>query len=104
MLHIFTLLATFTMINGLQSITATADAQMDTHGLHCDGDEQDGNFPVVEYLLRVRLGMATSWINGTASLSGWLLMAILVIMVVSSMPFMRRSGYFEVVYIKIDMY
>ena len=71
--------------------------------------------PLVEYLFSVRLGIG--WVNGSACLTGWFLLLILLVMITSSMPFMRRSGNFEVrmfktmrhthlhnVYILIDRY
>lgn len=36
------------------------------------------------------------WIGGAASISGWILLGILALMIITAQPFMRRSGMFEV--------
>ncbi|XP_077866627.1 NADPH oxidase 5-like [Saccoglossus kowalevskii] len=41
---------------------------------------------------------SVDWHYGTAYITGWILDLILIIMVVCSMPFVRRSGYFQVFY------
>ncbi|KAL1449401.1 hypothetical protein MTO96_043978 [Rhipicephalus appendiculatus] len=38
------------------------------------------------------------WVGGTASITGWVLLVVLTVMVVCSLPFLRRSGRFEVFY------
>ncbi|XP_075526678.1 NADPH oxidase [Dermacentor variabilis] len=38
------------------------------------------------------------WVGGTASLTGWVLLVVLTVMVVCSLPCLRRSGRFEVFY------
>lgn len=36
------------------------------------------------------------WIGGTAYLTGYALIIILAVMIICSMPFVRRKGYFQV--------
>ncbi|KAH6921619.1 hypothetical protein HPB50_003609 [Hyalomma asiaticum] len=38
------------------------------------------------------------WVGGTASITGWVLLVVLMVMVVCSLPCLRRSGRFEVFY------
>ncbi|CAG2104786.1 unnamed protein product, partial [Medioppia subpectinata] len=49
-----------------------------------------------DFLFSTHLGIG--WIGGAASLTGWILLALLVAMMVPAQPFMRRSGKFEVFY------
>ena len=36
------------------------------------------------------------WVYGTACITGWILLAILIVMILSSLPVMRKTGHFEV--------
>ena len=50
--------------------------------------------PLWEYFFYYDTGLG--WIHGTAGITGVLLLIILVIMVLCSLPCVRRNGYFEV--------
>lgn len=52
--------------------------------------------PLHEMLVSTKLEIG--WVGGAACLTGWLLLSTLVIMTVSAMPFVRRSGKFEVTF------
>ncbi|CAL1267604.1 unnamed protein product [Larinioides sclopetarius] len=54
------------------------------------------NIPLSELLTSTHLGIG--WVGGAACLTGWILLVILIIMCISAMPFVRRSGKFEVFY------
>ncbi|KAM9070854.1 NADPH oxidase 5-like [Sarcophilus harrisii] len=56
----------------------------------------DNPFQFWEYLLTTRPGIG--WVHGTASLTGIVLQLLILIMLVCSCPFVRRSGHFEVFY------
>ncbi|KFM67739.1 hypothetical protein X975_13448, partial [Stegodyphus mimosarum] len=58
--------------------------------------EEDDTPELIEYLTSTNLGIG--WVSGAACLTGWVLLAILTVMVVSAMPFVRRNGKFEVFY------
>ena len=47
-----------------------------------------------DFLFSTYLGIG--WIGGAACLTGWLLLALLIAMMIPAQPFMRRSGQFEV--------
>jgi hypothetical protein len=47
-----------------------------------------------EILFTTKAGFG--WVYDTAILTGWALEIIVVIMIICSMPFVRRSGYFQV--------
>ncbi|CAG2166650.1 unnamed protein product [Oppiella nova] len=49
-----------------------------------------------DFLFSTHLGIG--WIGGAACLTGWILLALLVAMMIPAQPFMRRSGKFEVFY------
>lgn len=49
--------------------------------------------PLWEYFFSVRTGLG--WVGGTAGLTGVCLVVILSIMVVCSLPCVRRKGYFQ---------
>lgn len=51
-------------------------------------------YPVWQYLLFV--GTDVGWVCGTAGLTGVLLLATLLVMVLCSLPCIRRRGLFEV--------
>ena len=51
-------------------------------------------YPVWQYLLFV--GTDVGWVCGTAGLTGVLLMAVLLVIVLCSLPCIRRRGLFEV--------
>ncbi|GIX91341.1 NADPH oxidase 5 [Caerostris extrusa] len=51
---------------------------------------------LLEWLTSTHLGIG--WVGGAACLTGWILLFILIVMCVSAMPFVRRSGKFEVFY------
>ena len=50
--------------------------------------------PLWQYFFFVRTGLG--WVYGTAGLTGDLLAIILIIMVLCSLPVVRRKGFFEV--------
>ena len=50
--------------------------------------------PWMDFLFSPNLGIG--WIGGLACLTGWLLLALLIIMMIAAQPFIRRSGKFEV--------
>ncbi|XP_064645176.1 NADPH oxidase 5-like [Lineus longissimus] len=54
------------------------------------------NFTLVECLFTTRPGIG--WVAGMASISGWVLLVIFIILVICSLPVIRRSGHFEVFY------
>lgn len=53
------------------------------------------NVPLMEYLFYVR---ENTWPREYTPLTGWILLVVLIIMVISSLPFVRRTGNFEVFY------
>ncbi|GIX84209.1 NADPH oxidase 5 [Caerostris darwini] len=55
-----------------------------------------GEKSLLEWLTSTHLGIG--WVGGAACLTGWILLFILIVMCVSAMPFVRRSGKFEVFY------
>ncbi|XP_054713586.1 NADPH oxidase 5-like [Uloborus diversus] len=63
-----------------------------------------GNFAILsqeknsmsEYLFTTNMGIG--WVGGSACITGWILLAVLTVMAISAMPFVRRSGKFEVFY------
>uniref|UniRef100_A0AAV2L1C1 Uncharacterized protein n=1 Tax=Knipowitschia caucasica TaxID=637954 RepID=A0AAV2L1C1_KNICA len=57
---------------------------------------ESGKFLFWEYVFTTRPGIG--WVKGTASLTGVVLQALIFLMVVCSMTFVRRSGHFEVFY------
>ncbi|XP_074141319.1 NADPH oxidase 5 [Sminthopsis crassicaudata] len=57
---------------------------------------EDNPFQFWEYLLTTRPGIG--WVHGTASLTGIVLQLLILIMLVCSCSFVRRSGHFEVFY------
>lgn len=50
--------------------------------------------PVAELLTSTHFGIG--WVGGSACITGWILLVVLVTMGISSMPFVRRNGKFEV--------
>ncbi|KAI1280879.1 NADPH oxidase 5 [Halotydeus destructor] len=54
------------------------------------------NVPLLEYLFSINQNIG--WFYGSASVTGWLLIVILFIMIFTSMNFVRRTGNFEVFY------
>lgn len=65
------------------------------------------NFRYVSRVTGVPLGtlltsskLGIGWIGGIASISGWVLLAILIAMLITSAPYMRQSGKFEVCFLK----
>uniref|UniRef100_F7GK01 NADPH oxidase 5 n=1 Tax=Monodelphis domestica TaxID=13616 RepID=F7GK01_MONDO len=57
---------------------------------------ENSTFQFWEYLLTTRPGIG--WVYGTASLTGIVLQLLILIMLVCSCSFVRRSGHFEVFY------
>ncbi|XP_074090597.1 NADPH oxidase 5 isoform X2 [Macrotis lagotis] len=57
---------------------------------------EDNLFKFWEYLLTTRPGIG--WVYGTASLTGIVLQLLILLMLVCSCSFVRRSGHFEVFY------
>lgn len=53
------------------------------------------NVTVTDYLFTVR---ENTWARHSSPVTGWILVIVLVIMVISSLPFVRRTGNFEVFY------
>ncbi|KAI5614848.1 NADPH oxidase 5 [Silurus asotus] len=56
----------------------------------------DTTYNMWEYLFTTRPGIG--WVQGTASITGFVLLVIICLMVVCSSTFVRRSGHFEVFY------
>ena len=54
------------------------------------------NYSMWEYLIGVNTDIG--WVGGAAGLTGFILLLILMIMVICSLPCIRRRGYFEVFY------
>ncbi|KAL4216481.1 NADPH oxidase 5 [Mactra antiquata] len=54
------------------------------------------NLNMAEILFTAKAGIG--FVGGSAYITGWLLDIILVVMVICSMPFVRRSGHFQVFY------
>ena len=50
--------------------------------------------PMTELLFGVSAGIG--WVYGTACITGWILLVVLIIMVFSALPVMRKAGHFEV--------
>ena len=53
------------------------------------------SYEVWEYMFTLRT--SEGWVNGSAGITGVLLLVILGIMFVLSQPFVRERGYFEVI-------
>lgn len=51
-------------------------------------------YKVWEYMFTTRT--TEGWVNGSAGITGVLLLLILIVMFVLSQPFVRRRGFFEV--------
>ncbi|RWS11597.1 NADPH oxidase 5-like isoform X2 [Dinothrombium tinctorium] len=49
-----------------------------------------------DILFTANLGIG--WIYGSANLTGWILCVALVLMIITSLPYMRKSGHFEIFY------
>ncbi|XP_071501185.1 NADPH oxidase 5-like [Diadema antillarum] len=58
--------------------------------------EQPNGTTLVEFLFTPVKGVG--WVGGTSSITGFILIVILVIMALCSMPCIRRNGYFKVFY------
>ncbi|XP_041355501.1 NADPH oxidase 5-like [Gigantopelta aegis] len=56
----------------------------------------DFNLTVLQFVFTTKANIG--WISGSAPLTGIILMVILVVMCVFSMPFVRRSGHFQIFY------
>ncbi|KAH9528182.1 NADPH oxidase 5 [Dermatophagoides farinae] len=56
----------------------------------------------IDFLVSVNLGIG--WFFGSACLTGWILVIILVVMLIFSMNFIRRTGNFEVFYYSHKLY
>ncbi|CAL1270023.1 unnamed protein product [Larinioides sclopetarius] len=57
---------------------------------------EEKNTTLPEILTSTQMGIG--WVAGAACLTGWILLVILTVMCISAMPFVRRSGKFEVFY------
>ncbi|XP_055948643.1 NADPH oxidase 5-like [Argiope bruennichi] len=57
---------------------------------------EQSNKTLPEFLTSTHLGIG--WVGGAACLTGWILLLILIVMCISAMPFVRRSGKFEIFY------
>lgn len=63
-----------------------------------------GNFAVIQtedrplHLLLISTNYGIGWVGGSACLTGWILLAVLLVIVISALPCVRRSGKFEVFY------
>lgn len=63
-----------------------------------------GNFAVIQtedrplHLLLISTKYGIGWVGGSACLTGWILLAVLLVIVISALPCVRRSGKFEVFY------
>ena len=53
-----------------------------------------GSIPLWQYYFYVNTGLG--WVYGTAGLTGDILLTFLLVMVLCSLPCVRRKGYFEV--------
>ncbi|XP_015925086.1 NADPH oxidase 5 isoform X2 [Parasteatoda tepidariorum] len=58
--------------------------------------KDEESIPFLQFLTSTHLNIG--WIGGAACITGWILILILIIMFISSMPFVRRNGKFEVFY------
>ncbi|KAJ8311769.1 hypothetical protein KUTeg_011124 [Tegillarca granosa] len=63
---------------------------------------QSGDIALLEMLLTTKAGIG--WILGSAYITGWILLVILVVMVICSLSCVRRRGYFEVFYFSHMLY
>lgn len=59
-------------------------------------EDIETNYTMWMYLFGV--GTNLGWVGGAAGLTGFLLLIILTIMVICSLPIIRRKGYFQVFY------
>uniref|UniRef100_A0A8C6TDF8 NADPH oxidase, EF-hand calcium binding domain 5 n=1 Tax=Neogobius melanostomus TaxID=47308 RepID=A0A8C6TDF8_9GOBI len=57
---------------------------------------ESGEFSFWEYVFTTRPGIG--WVSGMASITGVVLQVFIILMVICSMTFVRRSGHFEVFY------
>ncbi|GBN74322.1 NADPH oxidase 5 [Araneus ventricosus] len=57
---------------------------------------EEKNTTLPDLLTSTHLGIG--WVAGAACLTGWVLLVILIVMCISAMPIVRRSGKFEVFY------
>ncbi|KAJ8036007.1 NADPH oxidase 5 [Holothuria leucospilota] len=64
-------------------------------------NESDGKFTMTELLFTNPhlTSLGHPWVAGTAFQTGWLLVAVLIIMIGLSMNCIRRTGYFQVFYV-----
>ena len=60
------------------------------------------NYTMWMYLFGV--GTDLGWVGGMAGLTGFLLLIIIAIMVICALPFIRRSGHFQVFYWTHNLY
>ncbi|XP_078097371.1 NADPH oxidase 5 [Mustelus asterias] len=58
--------------------------------------QNGGTYQLWEYLFTTRPGIG--WIYGTSSITGVILLLLIILMFICSSPFVRRSGHFEVFY------
>lgn len=84
----------------------------DDHGSDHIAGSVDGRLPcrphlpsqcsVFEFLFTTKPGIG--WVGGTAPITGWILLAIVIVIFTCSMPFVRKTGNFHVFYWTHNMY
>lgn len=57
-------------------------------------NEPNATYAYWEYLLSTHTDVG--WVNGSAGITGIILLLVLIVMVICSQPFVRRTGHFEV--------
>jgi hypothetical protein len=57
-------------------------------------NKSKGNYGQTLFWIQSGVG----WVGAGAAPTGWILLVVLCIMVFFAMPFIRRNGYFQVIY------
>jgi hypothetical protein len=76
----------------------TSELVKDSH-YNDDDDDDDDNFTPTYFQLLFTTKSGLGWVNGSAMPTGWALIIVLLIIVIFSMPCIRRNGYFQLFYI-----
>lgn len=66
------------------------------HAVYVQTVTPEKNMTAVDILFTQKANMG--WVAGTAYITGWPILGILIIMTICSLPFVRRGGHFEVFY------
>ncbi|XP_023229647.1 NADPH oxidase 5-like [Centruroides sculpturatus] len=66
------------------------------HICNFDTLSRQTNYTLTEFLFDTSPNIG--WVGGGASITGWVLLVTLIIMVVAALPFVRRNGNFEIFY------